>query len=214
MKVKLSIPDLNEITLSQYQEFLQIEEPTDEDILCVFLGLSKDSIRKILSKDIRRVSAEIGKLFTEEQKFQQTFKLDGKEFGFIPNLDEITYGENTDISTYLGDWEQMHKAMAVMYRPITMRRKGKYLIEDYEGSAKYSDLMKRAPLNVTLGAMVFFYSLISDLLKAIPNFIQREVMEHPQTLAENGAGILSYTHLLREMLEDWTQSQGFPYTSV
>ena len=40
MKIEVNIPEnLNDITLGQYQEFLKIEEPTEEDILKVFLGL-------------------------------------------------------------------------------------------------------------------------------------------------------------------------------
>ena len=39
MKIEVNIPEnLNDITLGQYQEFLKIEEPTEEDILKVFLG--------------------------------------------------------------------------------------------------------------------------------------------------------------------------------
>ena len=33
-----------------------------------------------------------------------------------------------------------------------------YLIEDYEGSDKYAEIMKDAPVNVALGATVFFLS--------------------------------------------------------
>jgi hypothetical protein len=50
----------------------------------------------------------------------------------------------------------MHKAMAVLFRPIKKKQGTKYLIEDYEGSHKYSELMKEIPLDVVMGAMVFF----------------------------------------------------------
>ena len=43
-----------------------------------------------------------------------------------------------------------------MYRPI-VAGKGEFCeIEPYEGSDKYSDVMKDAPVTVALGAMVFF----------------------------------------------------------
>ena len=44
----------------------------------------------------------------------------------------------------------MHKALAVMYRPIVAGKGEFYEIEPYEGSDKYSDVMKDAPVTVAL----------------------------------------------------------------
>jgi len=64
---------------------------------------------------------------------------------FIPNLDDITNGEYVDLDTYIPDWDEMHKAMAVLFRPVIQNLKDKYIIEDYKGSAKYSDDMLDLP---------------------------------------------------------------------
>ena len=68
----------------------------------------------------------------------------------------------------------MHKAMAVLFRPIKQKQRDKYLIEDYEGSHKYSESMKEMPLDVVMGAMVFFYNLTNVLLKSIPSYLEKE----------------------------------------
>ena len=156
MKLEVNVPEnLNDITLGQYQEFLKIDEPTEEDILKVFLNINVNGLGKIKAADVDTYAAHITSLFEKEGDFQNKFDLMGQRFGFIPNLDEITYGENKDVTTYINDWQTMHKAMAVLYRPIINSLGKKYLIEDYEGSHKYSEAMKQMPLGVVMGSMVF-----------------------------------------------------------
>ena len=83
-----------------------------------------------------------------QQKHILKFNLDGTPLGFITDLDEISYGENKDVTGYINDWQTMHKAMAVLYRPIKISKKGKYIIQDYEGTREYAERMKKMPLSV------------------------------------------------------------------
>ena len=130
MKIEVNIPEnLNDITLGQYQEFLKIEEPTEEDILKVFLGLDLKGLGKIKAADVDKYANHITSLFEQEQEHVLKFDLKGVQFGFMPNLDEITYGENKDVTAYLNDWQTMHKAMAVLYRPIKQKLGARYIIE-------------------------------------------------------------------------------------
>ena len=216
MKIEVNIPEnLNDITLGQYQEFLNIEQPTEEDILKVFLGLDLKGLGKIKASDVDKYANHITSLFEQDQQHVLKFDLKGVQFGFMPSLDEITYGENKDVTAYLNDWQTMHKAMSVLYRPIKQKLGARYLIEDYEGSHKYSETMKQMPLGVVMGAMVFFYNLTNALLKAIPNYLAKQAKKE-QTKgaisAENGEAIKKYIHLLKETSEDLTKLQTYPYT--
>ena len=40
------------------------------------------------------------------------------QYGFHPSLDDLTLGEYVDLDTYVGDWNNIEKAMNVLYRPI------------------------------------------------------------------------------------------------
>ena len=218
MKIEVNIPEnLNDITLGQYQEFLKIEEPTEEDILKVFLGLDLKGLGKIKAADVDKYANHITSLFEQDQKHVLKFDLKGVQFGFMPNLDDITYGENKDVTAYLNDWQTMHKAMAVLYRPIKQKLGARYLIEDYEGSHKYSEVMKQMPLGIVMGAMVFFYNLTNALLKAIPSYLEKQT-EKEQTKgvisAENGEAIKKYIHLLKETSEDLMRLQTYHFTDV
>ena len=157
MQIEVSIPStLKEVKLKDYQSLLLIDKPNDEDLLKCILNINTKELGKIKDKDVDYLINHINKLFEQEHKFIPTFNLNGVAYGFIPNLDEITYGENKDITSYINEWGNMHKAMAVLFRPIKLKKNNKYIIEEYEGSHRYAETMKQMPLDIVLGAMVFF----------------------------------------------------------
>ena len=204
MKIKLNIPEkLSEMTLGQYQDWLKVSEGKELDtflqqkIIEIFCGLTLKQVMLIKASEIDRLVADISNIFVEEPKFIDRFDYGGKEFGFIPKLDNISFGEYVDLDTYLQDWQLMHKAMAVLFRPITLKRKDKYLIEDYESAEKYD--LKCMPLNVVFGSLVFFYHLRSELLRHILNYLANQtgikVSPKLRGLLKNGAGIAPFMDL-------------------
>ena len=218
MQLEVSIPStLKEVQLKDYQDFLLIENPSNDDLLKCILNINTKELGKIKDKDVDYLINHINKLFEQEHKFIPTFNLNGVAYGFIPNLDEITYGENKDVTSYINEWGNMHKAMAVLFRPLKQKQGHKYLIEEYEGSHKYSEVMKQMPLSVVLGAMVFFYNLTNELLNYIPSYLEKELIKEQtkgQISQENGEAIQNYIHLLKETLQDLNKLQSFHYTSV
>ena len=204
MKYELTIPEsLKDITLEQYQTYLLIEEPTDEDLLTVFLNEPIEVINQIKATEVDKMVIHINSLFEQEQKHSLKFNLNGTPLGFIPDLDSITYGENKDITTYINDWKTMHNAMAVLYRPIELTRGGKYIIKEYEGTRNTAEKMRQMPLGIVMGSILFFYNLTNELLKAIPNFIHRELARtNSKVSAKNGAAIKKSLRLLKTELDE------------
>ena len=222
MKLEISIPTkLNEIKLSQYQKFLKIadgnidNELLHQKMVQIFCGIDLKDVAEIRYKDVLEITASLGLMFeNKNHRFINRFKIGGVEFGFIPNLEDISFGEYTDLDTYLNDWTQMHKAMAVLYRPIKKSGlNGTYEIEKYNGSITYSDVMKHAPLDVVLGANVFFYNLSNELLSSTMTYLEenQEVQSilKSQTLDENGDGTLLTMLSLKEILNDLTIFQNY-----
>jgi len=222
MKLEISIPTkLSEIKLSQYQKFLKIadgnidNELLHQKMVQIFCGIDLKDVAEIRYKDVLEITASLGLMFeNKNHKFINRFKMGGVEFGFIPNLEDISFGEYTDLDTYLNDWTQMHKAMAVLYRPIKKNGlNGTYEIEKYNGSITYSDVMKHAPLDVVLGANVFFYNLSNELLNSTMTYLEenQEVQSilKSQTLEENGDGTLLTMLSLKETLNDLIVFQNY-----
>ena len=92
-----------------------------------------------------------------------------------------------------------------MYRPVTHFQKGKYLIESYEGSSKYSEIMKQAPLSVVLGATVFFWNLTNELAKTIPNYLAKELTETQEDLLKSGEVTVKQLLLLRTKFKELSE---------
>ena len=222
MKLQITIPtSLQEITLEQYQKFLSIaKDNPDGDFLQhkmveIFCGIDLKNAAKISYKDVNEITTNLSNLFTQKYELKKTFRLGNTDFGFITNLDEITLGEYTDLDKYISNWDMMHNAMAVLYRPITKKIKDKYQIEEYNGSYTYCDAMKYAPVDVVLGAVVFFYNLGNELLKSTIHYLDNnkefQSIANNHNLEVNGVGIAHSMLLLKEMLEDLKMSHELGY---
>lgn len=226
MKAKLRVPtELNDISLKQYQEYLKaVEGLENEDLIKQrtiehFCEVSLSAVLLIKISEVHRICNELDVMFAADKPLIQTFKIGDQEFGMIPNLEEMTFGEYIDLDSYVTDWQNMHKAMAVLFRPITKKVGDKYEILEYEGTDKATeDLMQFAPLGVVMGAMVFFYSLGKELLRALDSSLKAEVVElisqHSNNSMNGGDGISHYTQSLKETLEDLMQLLENPSESV
>ena len=209
MKVEVYIPDtLSEITLGQYQKYLKIQsENEDENFLAmkmieIFCGLRGDTILAMKAKSIKDITTILSNMFTEKPHLVKEFKMNGRTYGFIPKLEDMSFGEYIDLDTYIGDMDNLHRAMAVLYRPIKQKYDEKYLIEDYQGEE--SDIMKSMPMDAVLSSILFFYHLGMDLSQAMMSYLEEEEMDivQQQILGENGDGINHFSASLREILGD------------
>jgi len=204
MKLTLNIPEsLSEITLGQYQNWLKVAEGKEDEtflqqkMIEIFCNITLKQVLMIKATDVTEITTDLSKMFEAKHKLITTFKLNENEFGFIPKLDEMSFGEYIDLDNYLSEWENMHKAMNVLFRPITYKKKDKYLIENYEGSGKYD--LKNMPLDIVFGSLVFFWNLRSELQKHILSYLanQKEVQISQEVLdsLKSGAGINPYMDL-------------------
>ena len=199
MKATITIPDnINEISLGQYQRYLTVTEGIEGEFLAqrtveVFCGIPFSNVILMSHKDVKEISQDMVELVNKEVEFQHRFKIQSQEFGFMPDMEEMTSGEFADLCAYIGKPEDMHKAMAVMFRPITNRVGDKYDIYPYNGSKEFGDLMKFMPLGIALGAMVFFYNLAKELANAthlsILQEMEKEISQDKQISQKDGDSI-------------------------
>ena len=199
MKATITIPDnIDEISLGQYQRYLTVTEGIEGEFLAqrtveVFCGIPFSNVILMSHKDVKEISQDMVELVNKDVDFQHRFKIQSQEFGFMPDMEEMTSGEFADLCAYIGKPEDMHKAMAVMFRPITNRVGDKYDIYPYNGSKEFGDLMKFMPLGIALGAMVFFYNLAKELANAthlsILQEMEKEISQDKQISQKDGDSI-------------------------
>ena len=210
MNINITIPtDLSEITLRQYKHFLKIQKTVDDErflsakIIEIFCGVKLEDVMQIKFNDSEFVVETLTKMFEQKPQLVTRFKLNNKEYGFHPQLDDLTLGEYIDLDTFIGDWENIEKAMAVLYRPIVNKLKDKYTIEEYK-VGKDADILDM-PMDAVLSSIFFLWNLGLDLSKAMMNYLDKE---ETQALTQflnsqpNGAGITQFTVLLKETLQD------------
>ena len=211
MRIKINIPDsLHDITLGQYQDYLEAQEKIDDDyelgsrMIEIFCKIPVQDVFQFRMSHITNIQKTLIKIFEHKtETLINRFKVHDIEFGFIPSLDEMTFGEYVDIDTYIKDWKQMHKAMAVLYRPIETKYEDRYNIVGYDG--KETDIMKDMPLSVCFSSIVFFYNLGIELSQIMMGYMDQMSPTQKQQLEAlelNGGGISQFSHSLKVMLED------------
>jgi len=216
MKINITIPEtLNEITLYQYQRFEKLisnNEPSDfvnQKTIEIFCNIELKDVARIRIAEVSEILTHINNLLQQKPKLINTFKLGVYEFGFIPKLEDITSGEYIDLESYLSDTQTLHKAMAVLYRPIKNKTKSLYTIEEYsKDSQDMAEVLKYMPLDIALGCMLFFSTLLNDCVSGLTDYIQNEVEQSEQVknlLAKNGVGINQFTQQLKGTFSTLTQ---------
>ena len=209
MEVEILVPDtLSEITLEQYQKFLKIQDNNEDEtflaikMIEIFCGIRGDTIMKMKASSIRDITTILTDMFNQKPPLVREFTMKGKEYGFIPKLEDMSFGEYVDLDTYVGDFENIHRAMAVLYRPITQKYNDKYLIEEYEGED--NEIMKDMPMDAVLSSIIFFYNLGMDLSKVMLNYLHQEETQdlvQQLNLEKNGVGINRFSDSLKEILD-------------
>ena len=207
MKVELIVPNsLNEVTLGQYQEYIKLKDLSETELslkmIEIFCNLKSEQVRYLKATDVRTVVTIISEMFDSKPSLVNTFKIDGIEYGFIPNLDEMSFGEYIDLDTFIGDWDNIEKAMGVLYRPVEIRKGNRYHIKEYE--AGETEHLKAMPLDAVLGSILFFYRLGNDLCKIMMNSLEGKEMEDFQAHLNseaNGVGTQAFMLSLNQILD-------------
>lgn len=231
----ISIPaTINDIKIKDWQRFQKVLDDNKDDknkddflkmkMIQIFCNISLEDIKLIPLSSYNDILIHLNNLISEKPKRVNSFKLIGSddvevEFGLIPNLDEMSYGEFIDLENYLFDsdkgivdYSKAHKAMAVLYRPILYKKGNAYHIDRYKGSEHLSDIMKDAPLSAYLGSQVFFWNLAKKLglytmdytLKQLQKTSEETLENHSE---ENGQNINQSIHWHREILRNLIKLQ-------
>ena len=123
MDIKVSIPtSLNDITIEQYFAINSISEQDltdyEKENQLIKLFTKIEQVEAILKKDRDKLVAAIIEAVQKEGTFKNRFTLGNIEFGMIPNFDKITASEYTDLIKYSEKEQDLHRLMAVAFRPL------------------------------------------------------------------------------------------------
>jgi hypothetical protein len=210
MPIKINIPNsLSEITLRQYKKFLEIQKENEQDrflnakMIQVFCKISLEDVMRLKLKDTEEIVSIISELFDQKPALVTKFKLGKKEYGFHPELDALTLGEYIDLDTFIGDWDNMEKAMNVLYRPVIVKLKEKYSIEDY--NIDTSNDVLDMPMDAVMSAIFFLWNLGLELSQVMMNSLEQEettALTQYLNSQKSGVGINQFMDSLTATLGD------------
>jgi hypothetical protein len=202
--MRVVIPtDLKEITLSQYKRYQKVvaDNADDETYICIqmvaiFCNLEVADVMKLPAIEFADIVKTIAQTLDQSPALTRTFKMNGVNYGFIPNMQRISLGEHATIDTCMGKDELTELMLSVMYRPITKSIKVNgekyYEIEEFTGDESLALNFNDTPMHIVRGAMVFFWTLFSELLNhtlcSIPKMAAREKLNLEEVLPNAGDG--------------------------
>lgn len=188
--MKVTVPkSLDDITL---RTFVAIETAkTDLDKVAALTGIK----RNLVEQFSYNVVTEILDIYTEistkvSSKHYPTFNLDGTRFGFIPDLDAMTFREHVDLETYAStiwlpngdtDFKELPNLVAILFRPVSGIMGEYYDIAKYDTDKvkHYLPKLMGITMSQVYGALVFFSTIESELILNTVDSITQEM----QTMA-------------------------------
>ena len=122
-EVTIKLPEsARELTIEQYQKFLKVEGDetfTMLKALEIFANIPLKVAYAMKADDIMEIGSDIFTMISAKHPLTRRLTFRGREYGFIPNLEEMSFGEYIDLDAYLADMHSLHKTIGVLYRPIT-----------------------------------------------------------------------------------------------
>jgi hypothetical protein len=224
MEINITIPESwQDVTIQQYLKFYNAMKPYDGaeeystkivEVAAYYLcNIDANTLNKLPLDTFNEIAKNIMELILSGQKQElvKSFVLGDVKYGFINNLDQMTYGEYVDMVTYSKDsYENAALLCSILYRPIIEENKGTYKIEEYKGTNENQIELfyQKLTMDIVFGALAFFLNLQTDLLNSTLTYTIQEmekILETPtstaaQILAENGVST-EQLRLLQGMIQ-------------
>lgn len=175
-EITLNIPtDWSGVSLKKYltlqrdlANYADNEEAQTALMLSHLCGLDAEYLQTLAIEDYNTIRTALeGFINNTDLPLQKIIKIDGKEWGFEPNLSQIAYGAYVDISKFgeLTINENWPKIMSILYRPIEDKKGDMYTIQPYKGLGD-ENIWLKVSMDIHFGALFFFVHLLMDLLSA------------------------------------------------
>ena len=184
------ISSWEDVTMEKWLKLVDFTEGTKskeaEETIAALSNIPKKLIKELALQDVVVIMSKIAELQQKQNSsLKRIIEIDGKEYGFHPNLDDITLGEFADIETFIKNDIEKHlpELMAVLYRPIKEKKNDIYIIEAYDGNISIrAEEMKKMSIEQVQSALVFFYHLGRMLSMTFPSFLTDKLKEMKKQL--------------------------------
>ena len=184
----------SDVTLEKWVKLIDYHNGTKSsealNIIAELSNIPKKLIKELELKDVAVILSAIAKLQKkQDSSLKKIIEIEGKKFGFHPNLEEITLGEWSDLETMFtnGMESNLPEIMSILYRPITDETSnGIYTIAAYDGNISIrAEQMKKMSADQVQSALVFFWTLGKEFTKILPSYLMDRMKEMKLQLQQN-----------------------------
>jgi len=149
------------LSLIDFKEGTKTEEATKT--IAALTDIPKRLVQELALSDVVAIMSKIGELQSKQDtKLKNIIEINGIEYGYHPDLSEITLGEYADIEQFMKDGidTSLPELMSVLYRPVKLKKNDIYIIDAYDGDIRLrAEEMKQMSAEQVQSALVFFYTL-------------------------------------------------------
>jgi hypothetical protein len=175
----------SDVTLETWLKLIDFETGTKteeaEATLEALSDIPKQLVKELSLSDVAVIMSKIGELQQKQDaKLKRIIEINGVEYGFHPDLDSISLGEYADIEQFIknGIDSSLPELMAVLYRPIKLKKNDIYIIDAYDGDIRLrAEEMKLMSAEQVQSALVFFYTLGKVLSEILPLYLMERLKE-------------------------------------
>jgi len=180
------ISSWSDVNLETWLKLIEFETGSKtqeaEGTIAALSDMSKQLINQLSLKDVAVIMEKIAEFQAgQDSSLKKIIEIEGVEYGFHPNLDDITLGEYADLETFIKNGIEQHlpEVMAVLYRKVTEKTdSGVYTIEKYGGDLTIrAEQMKKMSAEQVQSALVFFYSFVSVLSVTLESYLTKKLKE-------------------------------------
>jgi hypothetical protein len=167
-----------DVTLETWLKLIDFETGTKTEeateTIAALSDIPKKLVKELALSDVAVIMSKIGELQAKQDtKLKRIIEINGVEYGFHPDLSEITLGEYADIEQFIknGIDSSLPELMAVLYRPIKEKKNDIYIIDAYDGNIRMrTEEMKQMSAEQVQSALFFFYNFVKELSEILQSF--------------------------------------------
>jgi hypothetical protein len=174
-----------DVNLSTWLQLIDFETGTKTEeateTIAALSDIPKKLIKELSLSDVAVIMSKVGELQQEQDtKLKRIIEINDVEYGFHPDLDSISLGEYADIEQFIknGIDSSLPELMAVLYRPIKLKKNDIYIIDSYDGDIRLrAEEMKQMSAAQVQSALFFFYNFVKELSEILLLFSMQEQKE-------------------------------------
>jgi len=175
----------SEVTLELWLKLIEFETGTKTEeateTIAALSDIPKKLVKELALSDVAVILSKIGELQAKQDtNLKSIIEINEIEYGFHPQLSEITLGEYADIEQFIknGINTNLPELMAILYRPIKEKKNDIYIIDAYDGDITMrSEEMKMMSAEQVQASLFFFYNFVKELSEILPSYLMQKQKE-------------------------------------